>query len=344
MRLCLRSGHIFFYYLSHTHMNESCHTYEWVMSHTWIFHVTHMNPSCPTRKSRRLRASDQVVWKESYTTCKYMCSHVFLTHVNNSCHTFQKFWNPKIAHISTIDFEELSSLYHSFSYFCPPTDQTCYFQSCVLCFQKMYALNVFWFLFFQYTTKKSWDVLLWEICMWFQQFTCCNFVYIFGVSTRDCLEKDIGTFYYQSHVRNFPKALVLIFEWLTIFFPSQYMTFFKNVGTCYYQSCVYESRNAHLCIFILLVSCSIWPSSEIRGRATIRAVRVISETRIVVFSFFYFFSVYHFFQKRGDVLLSEHRQGIGQHSAAPQKSETCLGWAEMLGSFEDIYGALWAGI
>jgi len=29
-------------------MNESCHTYEWVMSHIWMSHVTHMNESCHT--------------------------------------------------------------------------------------------------------------------------------------------------------------------------------------------------------------------------------------------------------------------------------------------------------
>jgi len=31
-----------------THMNESCHTYECVMSHIWMRHVTHMNESCHT--------------------------------------------------------------------------------------------------------------------------------------------------------------------------------------------------------------------------------------------------------------------------------------------------------
>ena len=31
-----------------THMNESCHKYEWVMSHIWMSHVTHMNESCHT--------------------------------------------------------------------------------------------------------------------------------------------------------------------------------------------------------------------------------------------------------------------------------------------------------
>jgi len=28
-----------------THMNGSCHTYEWVMSHIWMGHVTHVNGS-----------------------------------------------------------------------------------------------------------------------------------------------------------------------------------------------------------------------------------------------------------------------------------------------------------
>jgi len=36
-------------WMSHvTHMNESCHTYEWVMSHIWMSLVTHMNESCHT--------------------------------------------------------------------------------------------------------------------------------------------------------------------------------------------------------------------------------------------------------------------------------------------------------
>jgi len=36
-------------WMSHVaHMNESCHTYEWVMSHIWTSHVTHMNESCHT--------------------------------------------------------------------------------------------------------------------------------------------------------------------------------------------------------------------------------------------------------------------------------------------------------
>ena len=49
--------HFIYIWMSHvTHMNESCHTHEWVMSHTyewvmshmWMSHVTHMNESCHT--------------------------------------------------------------------------------------------------------------------------------------------------------------------------------------------------------------------------------------------------------------------------------------------------------
>jgi len=45
-----------------THMNESCHTYECIMSHAWISDVTHMTASCHARES---------------------C----LTHMNASCYT-----------------------------------------------------------------------------------------------------------------------------------------------------------------------------------------------------------------------------------------------------------------
>ena len=38
-------------WMSHvTHMNESCHTHEWVVSHTWMSRATHMNESCHTHE------------------------------------------------------------------------------------------------------------------------------------------------------------------------------------------------------------------------------------------------------------------------------------------------------
>ena len=60
-------------WLSHvTHMNESCHTYEWVMSHIWMSPVTHTNESCHTYE-----------WVMSHI----WMSHV--THTNESCHTHE---------------------------------------------------------------------------------------------------------------------------------------------------------------------------------------------------------------------------------------------------------------
>jgi len=76
-------------WMSHVaHMNEYCHTYEWVMSHmcnicgsdmehpvmrpaekimsrhTWMCHVTHMNESCHT--------------------CEWVMSHIWMSHVTHS--------------------------------------------------------------------------------------------------------------------------------------------------------------------------------------------------------------------------------------------------------------------
>ena len=60
-------------WMSHaTHMNESCHTYEWVMSHIWMSHVTHMN--------------------ESRHTYEWVTSHIWMrhvTHMNEACHTYE---------------------------------------------------------------------------------------------------------------------------------------------------------------------------------------------------------------------------------------------------------------
>jgi len=56
-----------------THMNESCHTYERVMSHVWMRHVTRMNESCRTYE-----------WDMSHI----WTSHV--AHMNESCHTYER--------------------------------------------------------------------------------------------------------------------------------------------------------------------------------------------------------------------------------------------------------------
>ena len=74
-------------WMSHvTHMNESCHTYEWVMSHIWMGHATHMNGSCHTYE-----------WVTSHIWIWRSLSHIWMSHVthhvtqlNESCLTYQR--------------------------------------------------------------------------------------------------------------------------------------------------------------------------------------------------------------------------------------------------------------
>jgi len=55
-------------WMSHvTHENESCHTYEWVMSHMLMSHVTHMNES-------------RHIWTSHVTCMRESCLHM-----NESC-------------------------------------------------------------------------------------------------------------------------------------------------------------------------------------------------------------------------------------------------------------------
>jgi len=101
--------------MSHVaHMNESCRTYEWVMSHIWMSHVAHMNESRRTYDSCRtyllmmsgkwmshvththelamshISMSHVTHMNESYQTCEYVTSRAWMSHVarlNKSCRT-----------------------------------------------------------------------------------------------------------------------------------------------------------------------------------------------------------------------------------------------------------------
>ena len=50
-------SHIWMRKIAYTNMNESCHTYEWVMSHIWMSHVAHMNKSRHLRERFGIRRS-----------------------------------------------------------------------------------------------------------------------------------------------------------------------------------------------------------------------------------------------------------------------------------------------
>ena len=82
-------------------MNESCHTYEWVMSHIWMSHVTHMNESCHTWEwvMSHIWVVVSHIWmsnlahvNESRDTYEWVMSHIWMrnvTHMNETCHTLQ---------------------------------------------------------------------------------------------------------------------------------------------------------------------------------------------------------------------------------------------------------------
>ena len=82
-------------WMSHvTHVNESCHTCERVMSHIWKSHVTHTNESCHTSN-------------ESYHTYEWVMSHIWMshvTHMNESCHTHEwvmaHTWMSHVTHMN----------------------------------------------------------------------------------------------------------------------------------------------------------------------------------------------------------------------------------------------------
>ena len=92
--------------MSHlTHINESSHTYEWVMSHIWVSPVTHMNESCHTYEwimshagwqvaqgIHRLAMSHVTHMNESCHMCEWVMPHIrmsHVTHMNESCTTYE---------------------------------------------------------------------------------------------------------------------------------------------------------------------------------------------------------------------------------------------------------------
>ena len=80
-------------HVEESRMDESCHTYEWVMLHIWMSHVTHMNESWRTYE-----------WVRSHTTM----SHV--TRMHESWHTYQ--W--VVAHILVIHDTYINAGMHDY--------------------------------------------------------------------------------------------------------------------------------------------------------------------------------------------------------------------------------------
>ena len=106
--LCMYEWVMSHIWMSHvTHMNESCHTYEWVMSHIWMSHVTHRNESSHTYEwvMSHICISHVTHMNESCHTYECVKSHVWMsqvTHMNESCHTYEwvmlHIWMSHVTH------------------------------------------------------------------------------------------------------------------------------------------------------------------------------------------------------------------------------------------------------
>jgi len=68
------------------HMNESCHTYDWVMPHVWMSHITHMNESCNAYEGVMSR-----IWMSHVTHINVSCLSYewVMPHMNESCHKYE---------------------------------------------------------------------------------------------------------------------------------------------------------------------------------------------------------------------------------------------------------------
>ena len=94
-----------------THMNESSHTYEWVMSHIWMSHVTHMNESCHEHGSficmTHIRMCDMT---HSYVRHDSFICVTWLIHMCNMAHSYV--WhNSFMSHIRMTNMWDMT---HSF--------------------------------------------------------------------------------------------------------------------------------------------------------------------------------------------------------------------------------------
>ena len=71
-----------------THRNESCHTYEWVMSHMEMSHVTHMNELCHTYEYMRCSShmNEPLTSDISFISVTWLIhmwwSHLWMSHLN----------------------------------------------------------------------------------------------------------------------------------------------------------------------------------------------------------------------------------------------------------------------
>ena len=123
--LCLTYGsyewvmsHVWMRHVSR--MNASCHTHGWVMSHTWMIHVSHRNESCHTIVLKAWRQSMGWLQYHAYIVMSHVCMRV--THMNASC--VQMSHEPSIWHINACHAHE-SVMSHVWMSHVSPMNESC---------------------------------------------------------------------------------------------------------------------------------------------------------------------------------------------------------------------------
>ena len=110
-------------WMSHdTHTNQSCHTYEWVMSHVRMSHVTNTNESCHNWRASGFLQTKSCIRIDIRAACTpyastpdtsnldsrwLVVSHIWTRHtprMNESCHTYEwvmsHIWMSHVAHMN----------------------------------------------------------------------------------------------------------------------------------------------------------------------------------------------------------------------------------------------------
>jgi len=73
-------------------MNESCHTYEWLVSHIWMRHVIRADADMHGDGVLSDGCATSTLKIQSSHTYKWVISHIRMSHVtrmNESCHTYE---------------------------------------------------------------------------------------------------------------------------------------------------------------------------------------------------------------------------------------------------------------
>ena len=116
-----------------THLNESCHTREWVMSHTRMGHATHTNTPCHTheRVMSHTRMNHVTHTNEPCHTLEWAMSRTRIsnaTHTNESRHTYpwvwshMSRWHVGMSHVTPLNESCLQCVHrHPFLFRWPPT-------------------------------------------------------------------------------------------------------------------------------------------------------------------------------------------------------------------------------